>query len=150
MASEEPCWEVRSVPGKGLGLFATRRLSAGDLVLREQPLLVMPASVFDSDEDSVAEDWLDKHVNRLSAVQREIFFDLSDSRSPGQEKAALGIFYTNDMDFGGDAGLFPVMARANHSCTPNADFITRQSLGKVESKLTEHACATAHVYGRRA
>ena len=47
------------------------------------------------------------------------------------EKTTLGIFYTNDMNYIDDsAALFAVMARANHSCTPNADFITRPNLGK--------------------
>ena len=34
------------------------------------------------------------------------------------------------MNYGGEAGLFPVMARANHSCCPNADFVSRTDLGE--------------------
>jgi len=33
------------------------------------------------------------------------------------------------MNFGGDAGLFPTIARANHACMSNADFVTRKALG---------------------
>ena len=76
---------------------------------------------------------MDKKINRLSSEQRRIFFELSDSRCGPlypEDKTALGIFYTNDMNFNGDAALFPVIARANHSCVPNTDFITRTESGK--------------------
>ena len=33
------------------------------------------------------------------------------------------------MSFGEDAVLCPIMARANHSCRPNAEFVTRKDLG---------------------
>ena len=34
------------------------------------------------------------------------------------------------MNFTDDsAALFPTMARSNHSCTPNSEFITREKLG---------------------
>ena len=46
-------------------------------------------------------------------------------------KTILGIFFTNDMNFIDDsAALFPVMARVNHACQPNADFVCRPYLGK--------------------
>ena len=45
-------------------------------------------------------------------------------------KTTLGIFFTNCMSFINDsAGLFPTMARSNHSCTPNSEFISRPLLG---------------------
>jgi hypothetical protein len=50
----------------------------------------------------------------------------------GENKTTLGIFYTNDMTFTNDsAALFPNMARANHSCTPNSDFVARHHLGEL-------------------
>ena len=51
--------------------------------------------------------------------------------------SALGIFFTNDMNFNGDAALFPTIARANHSCVPNADFISRPSLGVQDDHLEQ-------------
>ena len=76
------------------------------------------------------ETWLDRHLNRLSSDDRISFFDLADCRTPAltegkEEKSALGIFFTNDMNFDGDAAVFPLISRANHSCVPNADFVTR-------------------------
>lgn len=34
--------EVRQVPGKGRGVFSTRLIKAGEVVLAEQPLLLYP------------------------------------------------------------------------------------------------------------
>ena len=112
-------------------MFAVRPMLAGDLLLRESPLLVMPDAVFSSEDPDLQEEWLDKKINRLNSDQRQIYFELSDSRC-GDDKTALGIFYTNDMNFNGDAALFPTIARANHSCVPNADFVTRKELGECE------------------
>ena len=67
--------------------------------------------------------YLDKVVNRLSCQERELFFNLTDCRTP-DDPTYLGIFDTNDMNFGGDAAIFPQMARVNHSCQPNAEFVT--------------------------
>ena len=67
---------------------------------------------------------------RLDCTQRAAFFALLDSRSEDpNEKTSLGLFYTNCMSFGDDAALFPEMAKANHSCEPNCDFMSRIDLG---------------------
>jgi hypothetical protein len=31
----------------------------------------------------------------------------------------------------GDAAVCPIMARANHSCKPNAEFVSRKDLGQI-------------------
>ena len=59
--------------------------------------------------------------------------------SDGENKTPLGIFYTNDMTFTDDsAALFPTMARVNHSCNPNADFVARDELGNLNLLSTVH------------
>ncbi len=35
-------YQVRSIPGKGLGAVAERRIRAGELVMREEPFLSLP------------------------------------------------------------------------------------------------------------
>ena len=89
----------------------------------------MPDKVFSNDDQDYIESWLDKRLNQMSSPDRQAFYDLSDCRS-GSEKTTLGIFFTNDMNFVDEsAALFPTMARVNHACRPNADFITRKFLG---------------------
>ncbi len=43
---DPPRCEVRCIPGKGLGLFALRPMEVGEVVIREEPLIVMPDAVF--------------------------------------------------------------------------------------------------------
>lgn len=42
-----PCYEIRDVPGKGVGLFATRDIDVGQLVVAEAPLFTAssPSSI---------------------------------------------------------------------------------------------------------
>ena len=127
----KPLFEVKDCIIKGgQGMFASKVISPGQIILREKPLIVMPDIVFSSEDPDYIEEWLDKKILKLCSEDRAIFYDLLDSRSNNDEKTSLGIFYTNDMNYIEDsAALFPVMARVNHACTPNADFITRANLG---------------------
>jgi len=130
-------YEVQELPGRGSGLIATKDFYPGDLIMRENPIIDMPDKVFSSDDPDYIENWLDKKINKLSSEDRFKFYDLSDARgshydedSGASNKTTLGIFYTNCMNFTNEsAALFPTMARSNHSCTPNSEFITREKLG---------------------
>ena len=125
-------FQVKDCSAKGQGMFALTDIDPGMIILREKPLIVMPDSIFQYDDMVDIEEWLDKKLLKLSSEDRAKFFELSDSRSEDpDEKTINGIFFTNDMNYIDDsAALFPVMARVNHACTPNADFITRDKLGK--------------------
>ena len=128
----QPLFEVKNCcEARGQGMFAVDQIQPGQIILREKPLIVMPDRIFSLEDTDYAENWLEKKILKMSSEDRAKFYDLSDSRSTNDEKTSLGIFYTNDMNYIDDsAALCTVMARANHSCTPNADFITRPNLGK--------------------
>jgi len=125
--TDEFPFKIVDLAGKGTGMVATRNLFPGDLILAEKPLLFVPDEVYEDIE--ATEELIDKQVLKLDSSQREMLFELTDSRNP-LEPTYLGIFYTNDMNYDGDAVLCPVMARANHSCVPNAEFITRRDQGE--------------------
>ena len=129
--NSKPLFEVKDCIIKGgQGMFASKVISPGQIILREKPLIVMPDIVFSSEDPDYIEEWLDKKILKLCSEDRAKFYNLVDSRSFNDEKTSLGIFYTNDMNYIEDsAALFPVMARVNHACAPNADFITRANLG---------------------
>jgi len=121
-------FEIKETTSRGQGMFATVNIKPGTVILREKPLVVMPDKIFSKDDMDYIETWLEKRLNKLESSEREKFFDLSDSRN--EEKSILGIFFTNDMNFTDDsAALFPLMARVNHACQPNADFICRPRKG---------------------
>merc|ERR1719204_3066135 len=89
--------------------------------------MTMPVSVFDSDCDAT-EEWLDRAINRLGSVDRELLLSLTDWSNP-DDFTYLGLFYTNCMSWDKDVVVCPLMARANHSCRPNAEFIARIDQG---------------------
>jgi len=128
----EQSYEILSIPGKGNGMIATRKLYPGEVILAETPLFVVPDKIFQNVDN--LESYLERRINKLSSDDRTKFFELSDCRNV--EKNAFddyfysGSFYTNAMDYAGDAALCPTIAMANHSCRPNAEFVSRPDLGK--------------------
>lgn len=132
-AAKTPAFEVREIPCKGMGMIATHKLYPGDLILAEKPILKVPEDVFEDVES--CEEFIEKEMNKLSSEDRELFLGLSDKRVKESEDffdptPYCGIFYTNAMSYGDEAVLCPVMARANHSCRANAEFVSREDLGE--------------------
>lgn len=119
--------EMRRTETSGLGLFATRKILPGHVLLVERPIIVMPDKIYHSTNMNKIGRWLEKTVSKLSETEQNCFYSLTDCG--GRMSSHHGTFFTNDMNYGGEAGLFPVMARANHSCCPNADFVSRTDLG---------------------
>jgi len=125
--AHRPLCTIQGMAGRGIGVVASEKLFPGDLIMAELPLLVMPGPVFDG-EAGASEAWLDRATNRLTCPQRELLHGLTDCRHPG-EPTCLGRLYTNSMYWGEDIAVCPVMARTNHSCRPNAEFLPRIGLG---------------------
>jgi len=123
MPSNPPC-RIQMVPERGAGMVALRKLYPGDLILIEPPLIFVPDMM--DGEDTAA--LLEVVVAGMSETQREAVLCLNDCKNP-DDPDNLGRFYTNAMSYGEDAVLCPIMARANHSCRPNAEFVTRKDLG---------------------
>jgi len=122
----EPLFRTIDIPGKGQGIIATKKIFPGDVIFAEKPLIIIPDAIFYNADD--CEDFIEKEVNKMSCSDRERLLSLSDCRTNNQQYA--GMVYTNAMDFDGDAAICPIIARANHSCRPNAEFVTRSDLGK--------------------
>ena len=124
--------ECVSLPGRGQGLVAKQALQIGEVILRENPMVEMPLSVFDLPDSDRIDRRLDRKINAMTAIQRQQYFDLSDCQSEGDtnlDKTPLGIFYTNCMEFMEDTlAVFPKIARCNHSCEPNCEFVTNKPL----------------------
>jgi len=119
VVEDHDCFVINDIVGKGKGMFATRTIYPGEILLREIPLIIINAATFN--DMVTCERYLDKLIDKFSMVDRIKFLSCSYG---GNENSYLGRFYTNDMDWDGDFCLCPTMARANHSCRPNADFYT--------------------------
>ncbi|KAI7921488.1 hypothetical protein M9X92_005379 [Pyricularia oryzae] len=112
------------VPGKGLGVVATRHIRAGEILMADDPLLVANVTVASRGE------LMRLAVERLPLPGR--FFDLARSCSGGD--AVEDVLNTNTFAVGvGDGdymGLYPEIAEAltlfggfqriNHACSPNS------------------------------
>jgi len=124
----EPNFAIRKISGKGTGMFASKKLYPGSVILAEKPLIIMPDEIFNDPE--LTANFLDKAINKMSSEDRQSFLELHDCR--GIDMSYVGTFYTNTMTYGDsedNAALMPKMSMANHSCRPNAEFVTRMDLG---------------------
>ncbi|KAI1767009.1 hypothetical protein GGR53DRAFT_463755 [Hypoxylon sp. FL1150] len=138
--SNEPCFAVRLSPGKGFGVFATRDIKAGEVVLVEKTLLSHPARCSDV-EGTLA---IINNFSKLSKEDQDKFLQLStwyDSEQvegyenilrfyeSGQERPAeelkylvriVATFNTNAFTLkDGKGALFLQASRFNHCCDPN-------------------------------
>ena len=134
-----------SVDGCGLGLIAKRAFSSGERILAEYPLLRWVVSADDiGSGGEVSPAALDRQVEALEDAKRVAYFSLSQSAMFGTEKSAGGIWMCNAFPVPGEneaqrgvqsAGVFEVICRINHSCSPNTHHQWNTKLGK----MTLHA-----------
>ncbi|KAJ7644357.1 hypothetical protein FB45DRAFT_721193, partial [Roridomyces roridus] len=111
---------VVDLPGKGKGLVAARRIEQGELVLREEPLFIVPQAISESPTALIS-----RLLNNVAPADRDAFMNLSYVHFPEglepeshPEEVALAIFQTNAVAAGeGGVGIFPRMARLNHGCS---------------------------------
>ena len=110
-------YRIAPIPGKGLGLVATRKICRGELVVEEKPVLTAPGGLIGMRKLQAQFDALE------ASVQDEIMALHDRNASDGHGKTLLGVFGTNALPQGvgsPDAALCLVISRANHSCISNA------------------------------
>lgn len=119
-------WEVKLSPGKGLGVFATSLIRAGDRIMVERPLFTIVPPTFEPGKGyqlSGMAASLDAAVAALSDTQREEFASCHQHRLPGEGDGDrnMVIFRSNAYTLtDGTIAMFPKIARINHSCRPSA------------------------------
>lgn len=78
---DDPPWEMRNVTGRGNGLFATRTLHRGDIILASTPMGVYQSDAFFPDYE-LGYKYLRKSFDQLPKSSREIFLRMA-THSPG-------------------------------------------------------------------
>lgn len=157
------CYEVRPIPGKGLGLVATRAIHPGTLIIDEAPLLLLDppckrndilkllgCRLFSSINMRTTPDQiraqihqmiLEKLVQKLDQQQLQLLFSLSDKtvEHGAKAKSLWGIWQTNSIPLGSYrvSGIFPTVVRLNHSCHPNAHHIWDAESGREQVWVVE-------------
>ncbi|TVY47566.1 SET domain-containing protein [Lachnellula occidentalis] len=120
-----PVYDVRPAPGKGLGVFAKHHLKRGTPILIEEPAfsVPLPTEMFAGQgfkiEHMIAS--IEAGFESLSPDQKEDYLNLHKFHaSEGNSNPLMTIFTTNAYTMDDEhVGIFPKIARINHSCKPN-------------------------------
>ena len=106
----QPAYIVKSFPGMGLGVFATRDIKMDELIFAERPLLVSPRSSIGVNIPNVEQydfktqmailmmEWektLEVAVGRMVPENRKAFMELANSHKEDGSGPILGIIRTN-------------------------------------------------------
>lgn len=130
-------FELRPTPGKGWGVFATRDIKRGTLIMKEKAMFVIPKGI-----ENITQRDIENAFHKLSADQQYVYFCLSGNKPRHFPNGIVGSGWVNiieiweqncfSLDVGveqrlfGDFvdkkrwGLFPCHSRFNHSCEENA------------------------------
>jgi hypothetical protein len=129
-------YNVERSQGKGLGVFAAHDLDIGDIIMRETPALKIVPPEFVKGTGypmSAVTKLVRAEFERLTPAEQEDIMSLTYHATATEEgtmdKLAI-IFRTNAYNSGTDIGLFPKIARINHSCRPNASYYWSDKLNK--------------------
>ncbi|GAA5866344.1 hypothetical protein JCM1840_004091 [Sporobolomyces johnsonii] len=130
--SNTPDFYLASSPGRQIGLFASRTLRRGELILSESPLLTV------SYRSAIS-----SAVAALPSDAQSAFYALSNAYK--DEEPEPGIFDTNGFSLSSASsssppsfGIFPLTSRLNHSCVPNV----KASYDPLSRRMRTHVLRT--------
>ncbi|KAJ4317628.1 SET domain-containing protein 5 [Neodidymelliopsis sp. IMI 364377] len=127
---------VKPSNGKGLGVFALRDLEVGDIVMREIPILkIDPPDYVKGTGYPMAQvtELVREEFGGLSPEAQAEVMSLTYHATAVEEATMdrLGIiFRTNAYNTDDQIGLFPKIARINHSCRPNTSYYWSKKLNR--------------------
>ncbi|KAF9036932.1 SET domain-containing protein, partial [Hymenopellis radicata] len=140
-----PAHRVGSSPLSGLGMFATRNIKQGDLILSERALIIFPAAVpYSADVSGLSaqdlqrvvlhsgEKLVERLFDRMNPGQKKAYMSLHNSHKLDGSGPLFGVARTNgykivpladsekgEGDAGAYSGVFDQLSRINHSCGSN-------------------------------
>ncbi|KAM0472343.1 hypothetical protein ACHAPX_008771 [Trichoderma viride] len=120
-------FELKPSHGKGWGAFAKRRISKGATILIDKPLFIIYKPSLEITEEDVLMAFL-----RLAPADKKQFLRIGDNGS-GPFESLLATMAQNTFQVhtqGSDLpafGMFVLLSRFNHSCSPNSKIPTLAS-----------------------
>ncbi|KAJ7209592.1 hypothetical protein GGX14DRAFT_630897, partial [Mycena pura] len=136
-----PLYALELSSDKGMAMVARRKIQVGELIASERPLVVSRTNPAIAEDQNKSGIFYRAALSGLSAAARKSVLSLRNSFGPEREPI-LGILLTNCLPVtipGAPetqySGLFPVLCRANHDCSPNANFFfnTRSFTGQLHA-----------------
>ncbi|KAJ7032708.1 hypothetical protein C8F04DRAFT_881486, partial [Mycena alexandri] len=125
----DPPFVIREIGDKGLGMFATRRIPRGEVIVAERPILVShPRLSVHADQKHA---FYESALAGLSAGAQKAISTLRNAHRETPDVGRIrGIILTNALaaQFPHDSthtrysALFAQLCRANHDCAPNAHY----------------------------
>ncbi len=116
--TKDKAYRISSSPGKGLGMFATRKIKMGDLIVDERPLMVVSLSPAGlpgvpmkeglTQEEKYqyilnhSENVMHSVFGRMSEESKNVFMDLRNSHLHDGSGPILGVVRTNGYGLGDD------------------------------------------------
>ena len=130
-------FEIVDIPGKGLGLVATRAIRKGELICAERPLCFFPVPVETAGDDAPETAYVHRAaLSRLAPSQQAKLMSLSFHHPESELHEVLSRLNTNGLpalfsksQVQGDRyqAVYDKLSRANHSCVPNAKSVSEIS-----------------------
>ena len=122
-APPSPHYTLESIPGKGIGMVATRKIPKGCRILSECPLFVL-TNGWRSPEDTSG--YVALMLKYCTKEEQRAFFNLANSY-PGTSGPIWGIAKTNALTLAAwklnrvdsAMGVFRQASRINHACRPD-------------------------------
>ena len=112
----KPAYIIKPTPDKGLGVFATRNITMGELIFAERPLLAIPSAIPSTGNNSMMHhydlktqmaimkmEWeklLEVALGRMKPGDKNAFMDLANSHKEDGSGPILGIVRTNGFCLG--------------------------------------------------
>jgi len=112
-----PLYQVKTISGRGRGLFARSDIPEGTRILAEKPLLTVPHNI-PPDE---AESYIASKLEGLPNAYQQVFHSLHDCSS--DERTLAGTFLSNAIPCGPNPkvdAVYTTVCFINHDCIPNS------------------------------
>ncbi|KAI6370104.1 hypothetical protein MCOR25_004275 [Pyricularia grisea] len=116
-----PAWKVRKIPGKGLGMVATRRIPRGETFLVDYAAIVASVEFPGRVNRAQGVELLNRAVGQLPEPGRVLGLARSSTQgAPVVEDVMSTNTFSLKIDGEAYMGLFPTVSRINHACGPNS------------------------------
>eukprot|EP00930_Biecheleria_cincta_P102173 TRINITY_DN9385_c0_g2_i1.p1 TRINITY_DN9385_c0_g2~~TRINITY_DN9385_c0_g2_i1.p1 ORF type:complete len:389 (+),score=81.05 TRINITY_DN9385_c0_g2_i1:26-1168(+) len=127
-------FEARDLGDKGMGAVALRKITMGEQVLMEAPILCVPGPFDIHPTLKEYDSYLRARLASCGQQEQHAFWELADVYCGEGPKTAAGILITNAIVTPHGNTIFPTASRFNHSCNPNVYGVWQ---GQGESLLTD-------------